>query len=235
MDGDTRRAELTIQRLFADANALENMQAPGEAAAAAMVAYGWWMRCVRTAEAIRVLHRGGLGHEAAPLVRTLLHHELALLWLAQEPEIAIEALTYQAYAEANKLGSGMSKRNWVVPGIDQMPKKPKGPRPAGMELLDRVELLGEQVGRPHHYVPYRLESTYVHPSALGAQVYLAAADGQIQIRNESKVEATPLQVTARALIRATQTLAALTRDETIAQLAEAARQRFGVRALDELF
>jgi hypothetical protein len=235
VEGDTRRAELAIQFLYADAGALEDLDIHAGNKGAGLLAYGWWMRCVRTAESIRILHAEGLGHEASPLVRTLLHHEQALLWLAQEPEFALQAVTYQHAVDANKIGSGISKRQWVIPGVDELPKKPKGPVPAGMKYLAKVEDLGEHVGRPNHYIPYRVESAYVHPSVIGGQAYIAEVDGTIHLRIDAGVNPTPLQVTTRTVIHATESLYELVGDARIHEMAEAARERFGPSAMDEEF
>jgi Family of unknown function (DUF5677) len=94
VEGDTRRAEQTIERLVSDVESLTDLNVPAAKAAAGLLGYGWWLRCVRTADAIRLLHKSGLGQEASPLVRTLIHHELALLWLESSPDEALEAVTY---------------------------------------------------------------------------------------------------------------------------------------------
>jgi hypothetical protein len=190
MECDERRAELTIEVLFRQAGELDSLNVSADAnRRVALLAYGWWMRCVRTGEAIRLLHAAGLGQEASPLVRTLMHHELALKWLAAEPELAIEAVDYQHEVETNKVVSELHKRKWQIPDVGPLPKKPKGPSPEGMGLLHSFDALGDRVDRPNHYVPYRLESSYIHPSWLGASTYIDEDEvtAAVTLRSNSRV------------------------------------------------
>ena len=68
---------------------------PVEKAEAAAIGFGWWVRVVRTADAVRRLHEAGLSNEASPLVRTILLHWVALAWLCQHPDEAVEGANFE--------------------------------------------------------------------------------------------------------------------------------------------
>lgn len=57
-----------------------------------ILAHGWYVACNRTATAIMVLETRGLGHEAAPLRRSLMEHAVGLVWLAEATEDAVNSL-----------------------------------------------------------------------------------------------------------------------------------------------
>src|SRR6266498_929364 len=57
-----------------------------------MLAHGWYVGSGRTATAIMLLETRGLGHEAAPLRRSLIEHAMGLAWLAQATEDAVNSL-----------------------------------------------------------------------------------------------------------------------------------------------
>lgn len=181
-----------IANLYRALPSLLPVPPPEDNAAPAMMGFGWWVFIIRTAEAIRLLHDADLAHEAAPLVRTLLHHVVALIWLAREPDAAYTAAKYQWQAKKQKLYSGAAARSWDVSRLEYPPKKPKGNQPSGLRLLDSVETLAAHVGLPDVYVSFMVESAYVHPSATGADVYFTT--GRPAVTTELK--GTPLRATA---------------------------------------
>lgn len=109
-DGQHALAEESIDLLTGHLRAMDRIEAAAERASASLLGYGWWVRIVRTALAVRTLHQDGLGHEAAPLVRTILHHAAALCWLVREPDRAAEAVKYQASSEGTEARPGRSYR-----------------------------------------------------------------------------------------------------------------------------
>jgi hypothetical protein len=146
---------------------------PNEHLAAPFLGWGWWVRTVRTAEAIRLISQEGMAHEAAPLTRTVIHHGLALSWLAREPDRVLEAVRYQHLQKGQKLVEGALRRQWDLSKADEFPKKPEGSPPSGVAYLESVEKLCELVGAPNTYVAFMAESSYVHPSAVGADAYFS--------------------------------------------------------------
>jgi hypothetical protein len=232
VDGDDRRAELTVERLAEDSMEVDSVDVRRETANVALLAYGWWRRCVRTADAIRILHREGLGHEAAPLTRTLLHHTAALCWLRLEPSVAYDAVLYDHDRSRFKLGQSVIMLDWDVDPEAVRVKKPSGPRPAGVDYLDNVDKLVKRVGLPDIYVAFRTDSSFVHPSAIGADVYLErtppSEEIAVALRHEPDAGPSPMRTVASSAIQATLCLAELSGDGRIAALAAEANERFGV-------
>jgi hypothetical protein len=56
------------------------------------VAHGWTKRCVRGAEAVMVLQGAGYAGEAAPLMRSVVEHSVALRWLVAEGDAILPTL-----------------------------------------------------------------------------------------------------------------------------------------------
>jgi hypothetical protein len=157
-----------------------------------------------------------------------LHHTAALIWLLRFPDEALEAIRYQHDQKAYKLTSAALTREWDLDRADRA-KKPRRGIPPGVELLDSVEKLVERAGMPHAYVAYLVESAFVHPSALGADVYLSPHEGQLPValRQESGFPSTPLRGAAILAIQGTLSLADLTNDPAIQALADEASERLG--------
>lgn len=198
---------------------------PVEIADACLLAYGWWVRVVRSSQAIRVLHQQGLGHEAAPLVRTVLHHTAALVWLARSPQQAFEAVKWQDQQNTEKLAGLAHKGNWEFAGAYTKPEKPIENKPSGVDFLERVEKLCSHLGIPDWYVPFRIESMFVHPSAKGALAYLETGP---KLWTSARVPGTPLSSTAMFLGRATGALGKVLNSEVIEELSREVGTRIGV-------
>lgn len=78
-------------------------------------AYGWWAFITRSSQAVLTLRRGGLEHEATPIVRSILQHGLVLQWLVEVGDTAIDAVS--EYGDDNKrlLLQTMQQANWPPP------------------------------------------------------------------------------------------------------------------------
>lgn len=191
---DSIAAEL-IRSLGAVASDLRSIAAPSGLEAATILGYGWWLRVVRSSDAIRVLHDSGYDHEASPLLRSVLHHAAALEWLRLTPEQVIEAVSYEHQVRRRKLYQKAMNRQWDVASMRIGPP-PAAPRPASLELLERFERLADVVGAPNMYVAYMLESGYAHPSGIGSEVYVDDVDEKVVLLPSSKVPGVPLRQTA---------------------------------------
>lgn len=84
--------------------ALEEVTRAGLAAAEARaVMFGWTNRVLRTAQSVLLLQCDGFAAEAAPLVRSMLEHAMALHWLLDQPGDAFQALVRARQHEVRKL------------------------------------------------------------------------------------------------------------------------------------
>ena len=135
-----------------------------------MAAYGWWSRIVRTAQAIAVLHRAGLAHEAAPLVRTNLHHSIALQWLIVYPDEARAALAWEHQSQGGKMLRKAIEEGWDL-GPDAAWDPPTDRAPEGYLYLQSTEALCERMGVRDAYVSFLVQSKLTHPTGFSADVY----------------------------------------------------------------
>jgi len=65
-----------------------------------ILAHGWYVSALRTSQAILALETQGLGHEAAPLRRSLIEHSLGLVWLSEATEDAVNSVL-RGYKDVN--------------------------------------------------------------------------------------------------------------------------------------
>ena len=115
-----------------------------------------------------------------------------------------EAITYQRAKKKQKLAGKATALEWDLTRI-ALPKKPKGPAPPGVALLDNVERLANRMGASDVYIPFMVESAYVHPSALSADAYFRP-EGPA---TTAEVGGTPLRTSARLALAATTALLTL--------------------------
>lgn len=215
------RAEQSIQRVVDFQQSLTQLQVPGERTRAGALGYGWWLRCVRTGAAINKLRNEGFGHEASPLVRTVLHHVAALAWLRLDPEEVLAAVVFDHQQRRQHLGQKALAREWDLAGMKLGPPPNKSDRPANLDLLKLFERMCERIKAPNLYVAYLVESGYVHPSGVSADTYVEPApDGGIRLRGDSVMPGVPLREVAMFLGAGTKEFGLLIDDTRFQEVAD---------------
>lgn len=97
-------------------------------------AYGWWVHIIRGSQAIALLYDNGLSHETAPNVRSLLEHAVALRWLVETGDHAVDAVKEYGDSKHRELREAMQQANWpTIPGLDM--RSPTAPDPPCPDLL----------------------------------------------------------------------------------------------------
>lgn len=136
---------------FADVQGLMTnpMNVPWETAEASTPAYGWWVRVVRTADAIRVLHGSGHAGEASPLLRTAMEHLLALQWLAAERDTVASVINHDWKQWCQKFASQVAQSEWNLGRLNL--GKPPGKAPGDWQVLRDPAALSERAGQPNAY------------------------------------------------------------------------------------
>lgn len=217
---DTDKAAIAIRRLFALVETLGSFEVPYEQRVPFAVGFGWWMRIVRTAEGIRLLHEAGLSQEASPLLRTLLHHTAALEWLRLFPEEALDAPREEHEQRRHDLADHALRREWELTGLN-LGERPTKKKLDGLRYLREFEKMSEQVGATNLYVAYKLESAYAHPSGLSADTYVQLADdGRPVLRDTPVIRGVPLKTTAMFAATATHILGTMIGDERLTAAAD---------------
>lgn len=201
---------------------------PADQARACALGYGWWVGVLRMAEAIRHLYLLHFRHEASPPIRTVLHHTGALIWLEREPDVVLAAILHEHPVQTALLFNHAVNRQWDVSDLEEVPRKPSGPAPPGAALLDNFEQLSKRIDQPNLYVPYKIESAYVHPSGLSSNTYLALEDGRVVGRPSAEAAPIPLGATAQFALMATDAFARLIGDPILRELVADRAERLGV-------
>lgn len=192
-------ADDCIATLADQLESLEALDLPRKTINACLLGYGWWASVLRTADAVRNLYQLGFAHEASPLVRTILLHTATLEWLAREPERVVTVVTYEHAYRRYRLYEQARKKGWSLAGLDDT-KQPAGPKPSGLHLLREPEKLCEYVEMPNSYIPFMIESSYVHPSGIGGDRYLHREGNETMLRPTAS--SPPVELRASALFGA---------------------------------
>lgn len=109
---DDELAANAIQELNNLLPSLQAISVEAGLAAASAVAFGWWMRILRTAEGVRRMHEDGMSQEASPLLRTILHHTAALEWIRRCPDDVLQALKHEHARRRQSLSQKANARGW---------------------------------------------------------------------------------------------------------------------------
>ena len=181
-----RRAEAVIERLI---DALNDLASTGSVRVKAgqdrtfLAAYGWWAFITRSAEAVLTLRRSGLEHEASPIVRSILQHALVLQWLLEVGDPAVDAVGEYGDGNTRLLLQTMQQANWPpIPGFNvTAAPKPQSPNPLISKIKNFEELCILYDARML-YVAFRLLSSYVHPTSVGAMAYIDQASATLADR-----------------------------------------------------
>lgn len=84
------------------------------------IAHGWFMRCVRGVRAVLLLQSNGFEGEASPLMRSVVEHQVALLWLLAEGPAILDPIKRVHGVEAAKLFREWRAAQKTDPGTDQL-------------------------------------------------------------------------------------------------------------------
>jgi hypothetical protein len=171
-----------------------------------LLAYGWWAFIVRCSQAVVVLRRAGLGHEAGPIVRGILQHGMVLQWLVDTGDDAVDAVAEYGDNNVRKLLRTMTDAKWPpVEGLTMSaPPAPVRRNPLVHRIEDFSQLCIAYDAR-QLYVPFRLLSAYVHPTMVGARAYIDEAT--VELSSNALGDDSPFLIqTTMCLIQATKVI-----------------------------
>lgn len=171
----TRPLEEIRDELLALYDELPELEVLAEHARTGILAHGWYTRLRRSARALAVLDDAGFQHESAPIRRSMLEHALALRWLVDVNEAAVDALVVAHQARLRRMRAHMSE-GWAVRAEDldslleiDVPNSPEQVRLAFTHL-------NEKYGSGDFMVAWLLETGTSHPSYSSATAY-SSGDG----------------------------------------------------------
>jgi hypothetical protein len=192
-------------------------RAPTVTARVFPLAFGWFAAIVRNGELVALAHENGLRHESAANARLVLQHSLALQWLIEGGDQAVDAVEADGHRRAFDLVKELRDTGWPVPeGFTLQP----GPRPPKSGALQQQfdnfkDMCALYDGGNQQYVPYKVQSSAAHPSYVGAMAYAVPEAGELSTTAVSDSYVYLID-TARCVILAGHAFAALLTDTFLA-------------------
>lgn len=216
--------------------ALEDLESSGaltrSSACSARVfplAFGWFTATVRHAQLVALAHRNGLRHESSATSRVVMQHALALQWLIEGGDAAVDAVEADGRRRVASLYKELDDTGWPKPAglIDPALSPPPKSGALEQQLVNFKDMCTLYMGGNQLYVPYRLQSGNAHPSYAGAAAYLNQATGQVSATAVTDTYGYLLD-SARCLIQALKTFAPLVAGSILADVANEVDAAFGV-------
>jgi hypothetical protein len=192
------------------------------------LAYGWFVAVVRNGQLVSLAHENGLGHESAAHARLVLQHTLALQWLIEGGDPAVDAVEADGHRHAFDLVKELADTGWALPeGFTMQP----GERPAKSGALEHQfdnfkAMCALYVGGDQQYVPYKVQSANAHPSYVGAMAYVVPKTGELSTTAVSDSYVYLID-TARCVILAGRAFASLLTDTSVAEAVTRAEAALG--------
>lgn len=160
-------------------------------AEAVAVVFGWTNRVVRTGEASLILLDAGFEAEAAPLIRSMIEHAIALHWLVDTPAEALQALIRErqhqvaVLREAQASGWELSEETQRLIEEALAVETDRGSRSADRLLATRHRAIAYGLG--FLYQAWLVETWDSHASRASATAYYdATATDQIPLYFEPR-------------------------------------------------
>jgi hypothetical protein len=145
-------------------------------AGVAHLAHGWFVRCLRSIQAILVLDEGGYSEEASPLRRSVIEHCVALRWLRAKGDTMLDTVARGHAATAEQLREAVSAAGWTSIDVNIFDEVIKEIDPSTRDSHDDYLLnfnrRFQEFGDVHTLPIYRSECAKTHPSYESAASYL---------------------------------------------------------------
>ena len=233
-DEDTARRSAEAIRFIAAA-----MDAMGESGSVSVtpgaervfpVAWGWFAYIVRSGALIALAHEHGFRHECGPNSRVVIQYTLALQWLIEGGDAAVDVVEKAAHISVAELHKELSATGWPLPQGWTLvaPADPPAKGGALHHQFDNFKAMCALYdGGPQLYVPYKLQSSYIHPSYVAARAY-ADLDQPERLSLYAVTDTfANLVDTTRCVVQAALALAVVLSDCALADAAHKAQQAWG--------
>lgn len=193
-----------------------------------LISYGWFASIARSSELIALAYENGLRHECAASSRLVLQHTLALQWLIEGGDPAVDALEAHGERRAFDLVKELNDTGWPIPPGFTMQVATRPPKSGALEhQLDNFkDMCALYKGGNQLYVPFRLQSGYAHPSYVGATAYLIPEKGELSPTAVTDTYAYLIEA-ARCAIQAGHAFATLLGDNLLANEVASAETALG--------
>lgn len=183
-----------IDRLMALYDGLGNVTFEDASPDLARVAHGWYARIRQTARALLLLDANDFGDEASPLRRSIIEHAVALCWLVDAKETALDALDRQ-HQRRTKLTADNLSEGWSITKEDLSSILDAEIDPSPQETYLKFAHLCQKYGFSEIMVAWLTETATCHPSLLSAESYVDEADGKrVLLKNSKRSTETNVEV-----------------------------------------
>ncbi|MFI6658126.1 hypothetical protein ACIBL8_21685 [Streptomyces sp. NPDC050523] len=148
----------------------------------APVAWSWWMLISDSARVVAEATKNGNGFVVAPVMRNLMMHAVAMAWLVDGGDAAVQAVDAYSDDQLLKLITNAKQAGWDVEGDEVEAKvrsavaeRAASPDPDVVQLTNEIRNTADLMaafGLQEGYLPYRHLSSYSHTTRETAQLYL---------------------------------------------------------------
>jgi hypothetical protein len=181
--------------------------------------FGWWAWINNSSKLVLLAYDAGLGHEASPSVRSILEHAVVMQWVIDDREPATAAIAAKAADNRRKLFDDATAQGWAIPDDITRPEPTRQTMPDFASLCARYDA-------KILYIPYRMLSAHVHPSAKGAETYVDRETLELHTHADKNTRS-DLVLVAICLLQTAQAINALTSDRPLTAAIAAANAPFG--------
>jgi hypothetical protein len=168
-------------------------------------------------------------HGTGPSARLVLQHTVALQWLIEGGDPAVDAVEANGHRRAFDLVKELADTGWPLPAGFAM--QPSAGPPKGGALEHQFEnfkaMCALYDGGDQLYVPYRVQSGNAHPSYIGAMAYLVPETGELSTTAITDSYAYLIDTT-RCVIQAGHALVPLLVDTFLAEAVTRAEATLGI-------
>ena len=214
-----------LVKAFDDLTDAGQVQVPAEHAEVFTWIFGWWAWITRNSKLVLLAHEADLAHESSPNVRSILEHSLVMQWVADVGAEALATLTALDSEWRRKFINELNAAGWSVPADVTPPPPLSKPLKFKGKVTNFNELCVSYDARSL-YIPYRMLSTHVHPTARGALAYIGD-EGQLANYPVHDDSDSDLVLVAVCVIQAALTIDSLLDNEVLTTAIAAARERLG--------
>ena len=150
--------------------------------AVAPVAWSWWMLITDSARVVAEAAKNGDGFVVAPVMRNLMTHAVAMAWLVDGGDAAVQAVDAYSDDQLLRLIANAKRAGWDVEGDEvearvraAVAERTATPDPDVVRLTNEISNTADLMsafGLQEGYLPYRHLSSYSHTTRETAQLYL---------------------------------------------------------------
>ena len=161
----------------------------------AHIAHGWYQRCHRGVEALRLLAASGYTEEASPLRRSIIEHAVALRWLAAEGEGIGDTVALRHGEDVKYIRDRVEAAGWCSVDLKQMDEVIASVRADirddSKNYLMNFTQRAEEYGEGHELLAWLGECARSHATFESAVCYFDPADGALLEESRKALWETP--------------------------------------------